>query len=46
MLTVPCFSISLSVLLQDHLFAPDANTMYGPHHATYVDLEVSGQSLC
>jgi hypothetical protein len=25
---------------QDHLFAPDADAMYGPHHSTYVDVEV------
>ena len=26
--------------LQDHIFAPDAGSMYGPNHVTYVDPEV------
>ena len=27
--------------MKDHIFAPDADVMYGPNHCTYVDPTVS-----
>ena len=33
--------IDLNVIMKDHIFAPDADVMYGPNHCTYVDPTVS-----
>ena len=31
---------------QDHLFAPEADSMYSKNHASYVSVEVSVHPLC
>ena len=39
-LTPSCRSLPPSLVDQEHLFAPDSDSMYGPDHVTYVDPEV------